>query len=174
MARTFRGIWRHEFGSREPSRAHRRRPTSGSEKGVHPCGLCDVANAKAPKSLCEVARSSRKATPKSDLRNLAYLFFGHGGEQQILVVPTEVGQRRNGLHPYLVDPSVGLEAEGDEGIFVTRGGEVRAEGVVLIMFERTDEAWRAVKADLQFLRHFADSDRAVPGIPVHAGVAGQG
>src|ERR1700736_5414154 len=55
MARALRCVRRHELGSREPGRAHRRRPAQGPETSVQPRGLCNDASAETPKPLCQIA-----------------------------------------------------------------------------------------------------------------------
>src|ERR1700724_1153370 len=57
---------RHEPGSREPGRAHRRRFAPGPETGLQLRGLLDDASAKAPKPLRQIAplHASRMTTDR--------------------------------------------------------------------------------------------------------------
>src|SRR6185437_5425400 len=116
--------------------------------------------------------SRRGTAPR---RRQSLLSVGYRNKVQILVIPAEIGRRRDGFHRHPIYAAIRLEREGDVRILHIRHRPMRAKRVVLHVFQRAMQAGRAIETDVQpalALLVLADRGRAVPGIPIDTGVTG--
>src|SRR6478735_994449 len=145
--------------------------TIGAVSGADVCAL--------PASVANPATTVRQAIPA--IRRIAFpmtwraprptgsmLLRLDRGEEQVLVVEAEVGDRRDGLHRHPRDLAFRVEAEGHVGRFDVRVVPHGAEGVVVRVLQAADHAGRAREVDAQAALVVRDRDRAVPGIVVAA------
>ena len=92
------------------------------------------------------------------------------GEEEILIVETEVGQGGDGGHGEVVDRAVGIESEGEERVFDGVVAPVGFEGFELPVSEVALGGGGVVEGEDKFFIFEANGGGAVPRVIINAGV----
>jgi len=105
--------------------------------------------------------------PKSPM----VLLRKHRLQQQILIVETEVRQRRHGFHSCVVNAAVRIVGEGDVRIFDSAVAPMRFERFVLPVLKVADHGRGVVKGHHEMISVLPDGDGSIPIVGIHANKA---